>query len=352
MRVMFLAPFVATGGAERQLSILLRGLGFRGCEVGVIFQKPDNMERTREILDEAQREGWWLGGPFRDCDYQRETAEILRAWNPDVVVAHDNRLPLEALEASGAKPRRVIWQVHCVFMRHLRLANEIAERVTDIVCVSEATRRELVYHFPALEGKAHTVRNGVPLNFGDGARDLRHEYGLGPHPWRARPAAFVGRYDWDKGAQFVAEAVQARPQWWGIFGGWGLEGENLRQKFPSERLHWKLNGCVAKDFYATADVVVLPSHCEGGVWYTLLEAASMGRPVIATGISDVPELFRDGEHLLLCEWEAESVGAALDRFDALSGLEQREMGRNAQAVIREHLSADQMLDGYLEVMGQ
>jgi glycosyltransferase involved in cell wall biosynthesis len=52
------------------------------------------------------------------------------------------------------------------------------------------------------------------------------------------------------------------------------------------------------DWYAAADVVVLPSLSEGFP-FVVLEAMAMSRPVVATNVNGVPELIRDGVHGVL-----------------------------------------------------
>jgi colanic acid/amylovoran biosynthesis glycosyltransferase len=53
-----------------------------------------------------------------------------------------------------------------------------------------------------------------------------------------------------------------------------------------------------RDFYATSDLFVLPSFAEG-VPVVLMEAMSMGLPVVSTTVAGIPELIRNGQDGLL-----------------------------------------------------
>jgi glycosyltransferase involved in cell wall biosynthesis len=61
----------------------------------------------------------------------------------------------------------------------------------------------------------------------------------------------------------------------------------------------------------SSDLFVLPS-CSEGTPMALLEAAALGRPIVASGVGGIPEILRDGEHALLVEpGDAGALGRAL-----------------------------------------
>jgi teichuronic acid biosynthesis glycosyltransferase TuaC len=61
---------------------------------------------------------------------------------------------------------------------------------------------------------------------------------------------------------------------------------------------------------SAADVLVLPSHAEG-LPTVVVEAGSLGLPVIATAVGGLPELLADGRGLLLEAPEPTVVASAL-----------------------------------------
>ncbi|MCP4459946.1 MAG: glycosyltransferase family 4 protein [Cytophagales bacterium] len=81
-----------------------------------------------------------------------------------------------------------------------------------------------------------------------------------------------------------------------------------------------------KQMISQADVVVLPSYREGTP-RTLLEAAAMSRPLIATNAPGCREVVSDGINGFLCDVKsAESLTTKIDLFLALNQEEKRAMG--------------------------
>lgn len=101
----------------------------------------------------------------------------------------------------------------------------------------------------------------------------------------------------------------------------------------------------AHDLMLAADVVTLTSSWEGHP-LVLLEAMSLGRPVVATRAPGSRELLRDGVDGLLTDPSPESLGAALGRVCGSTELAQR-LSANALAR-RFEFSQDAMTDAYLE----
>ncbi len=87
-----------------------------------------------------------------------------------------------------------------------------------------------------------------------------------------------------------------------------------------------------RPFYADADCVVLPSYHEG-MSNVLLEAASMGRPIITSRIYGCMEAVVEGESGYLCTVkDADSLYDAMKTFLALPREEREAMGKRS----REH----------------
>jgi len=87
--------------------------------------------------------------------------------------------------------------------------------------------------------------------------------------------------------------------------------------------------------YAAMNLVVLPSHREG-MPTVLMEAAAMGRPVVATNIRGCHDVVVDGETgLLVHPADIEALSAAVLRLLRDGGLRQR-MGAAARRRAEEH----------------
>ena len=102
---------------------------------------------------------------------------------------------------------------------------------------------------------------------------------------------------------------------------------------------------------AAAQCVVLPSYREGAP-RTLIEAAAMARPVIATNVPGCRDVVEDGVTGYLCEVrDADSLAASCERFLALSIEEKRAMGQRGR--VRAEALYDQkiVVSAYQRVIG-
>lgn len=91
------------------------------------------------------------------------------------------------------------------------------------------------------------------------------------------------------------------------------------------------------------DVLVLPSRCEG-FGYALAEAMAVGKPVVATDVSSIPEIVADGRSgLLVPPCDSRALGEAIVKV--LSGPEcAQRMGEEGHRIVRKRFSIDRMLD--------
>ena len=91
-----------------------------------------------------------------------------------------------------------------------------------------------------------------------------------------------------------------------------------------------------RPYIAAADCVVLPSYREGSP-RTLMEAAAMGRPLVATNVPGCTAIATAGANGILCESQsAESLAGALTQFLQLPTQQRHAMG----AASRQKMEAD------------
>lgn len=189
-----------------------------------------------------------------------------------------------------------------VYSAILRVVLPLTDR---IICVSEALRQDVIADCPDVAPRTTTVWNGIdPALFscrGD-RNKIRREWWAGSGP----VLLTVARLTEQKGHRFLMEALPALvaecPSLVCLFVGEGECREPLRALAREKGVEQSCRFAGARndvvDWYAAADVVVLPSLSEGFP-FVVLEALAMSRPVIATNVNGVPELIRDGIHGLL-----------------------------------------------------
>jgi teichuronic acid biosynthesis glycosyltransferase TuaC len=99
---------------------------------------------------------------------------------------------------------------------------------------------------------------------------------------------------------------------------------------------------------SAADVLVLPSHSEG-LPTVLVEAGSLGLPVIASPVGGIPDLLEHGRGTLLRGVSSAAIGEALDGFERNRSSAEAAARRLREFVLAEHdvdTNAGRLLDVY------
>jgi len=106
------------------------------------------------------------------------------------------------------------------------------------------------------------------------------------------------------------------------------------------------------DFLRQADCVVLPSYREG-VPRSLLEAASVGKPIITTDAVGCREVVDDGVNGFLCEPRSvNDLKAKMEKMLLLPEAERLQMGRNGRDKVLNQFDEQIVIDRYVETIGQ
>ena len=119
----------------------------------------------------------------------------------------------------------------------------------------------------------------------------------------------------------------------------------------STLVHWAGHRDDVPDLLAACDIVVQPSHWEG-FGLVLVEAMAARRPVVATAVSAIPEVIRDGETgLLVPPHDSHALARALLR---LCGDPERRarLGAAGAARVQAHFTAERMVRETLAVYAE
>ncbi len=170
-------------------------------------------------------------------------------------------------------------------------------------------------------------------------REARHTLAL---PEDRIVVLFVGHLLAAKGVRELAEAIVAvGDPFLGVFVGGGPEagygtgaaGAEGRLVYTGERPHDDV-----VRYMSAADVLILPSHREG-LPTVLVEAGSLGLPVIASDVGGIPELLGRDRGTLLAGQSAAAIAAALTGFRAGRGAAQA-AARRLRAYVMEMYDVD------------
>ena len=152
---------------------------------------------------------------------------------------------------------------------------------------------------------------------------------------------------WDKGvAEFVEAARQLRSEFHDVrFQLLGFLDVSNRTAISRGQMQvWESEEIIeylgetddVRPYIADADCVVLPSYREG-LPRTLLEAASMGRPIIAADVTGCREVVDHGVNGYLCKAKDKSdLSEKMKDMIKLSIDERREMGLRGRKKIEEN----------------
>ncbi len=99
---------------------------------------------------------------------------------------------------------------------------------------------------------------------------------------------------------------------------------------------------------AKADCVVLPSYREGTP-RTLLEAASSGKPIVATNVAGCNNVVMDNHNGFLCELKnAQDLAEKMKKMADLPARELKILGANGRKLIEQKFNEQIVIDKYLE----
>lgn len=180
-------------------------------------------------------------------------------------------------------------------------------------------------------------------------------------PMEARPEVrflLVARLLLDKGiGEFVEAARIVRRRFpnarFQLLGGPG--GDNPSAVPQADLARWAAEAIVeqlgvrddVRPEIAAADCVVLPSYREG-LSRSLLEAAAMGRPLVASDVPGCREVIDHGVSGFLCDVRsAGSLAAAMDQIAAMSPAERAVMGTAGRRKVAAEYDQRRVADIYL-----
>ncbi len=266
----------------------------------------------------------------------------IRRQRPDIVHLHSTFAgallrPLFAL----CYPRLpVIYCPHgwAFFREQSRLARSLTcylERLwarwcDGIVCVSRHERRAAM-RVGIDSQKLHIIPNGLSRSR-PAAADLDLHWPAG-----RRRLLFVGRFDRQKGIDVLFDALTRLGESAFAY----VIGDSLHARLAelpanARCVGWKI-GAELEAYYASADVVVMPSRWEG-LPLVGLEAMRAGRPIIATDVGGLPELVDHGiTGLLIPPDDAEALAEAVSSLDDAA---LRKMGMEAAERFVNHWTGE------------
>jgi glycosyltransferase involved in cell wall biosynthesis len=298
--------------------------------------------------------------PLEDLRLQRRLGRIFREERPDAVLSYT--IKNNIFGARAAKPAGVPFLPNVTGLGTAFLSGRLLQTLTEqlyrrsfadlpVVFFQNGDDRDLFL-------ERRLVRSGQARLLPGSGIDLRH-FAPAPMPAPGEPPVFlmIARLLRDKGVvEFVEAARRVRARHprarFQLLGAVASENRSAID-------HTTLEGWVAEGVVeylgTTADVrpaiaastcVALPSYREGAP-RTLIEAAAMARPLIATDVPGCRAVVDRDQSGFLCEVRsAESLAAAMERFLALPQGAQQAMGAAGRAKMEREYDQALVVDAY------
>ncbi len=316
-------PPEAIGGAEIQASKLAKHLA-KEHSVVVLTRRFRGLPRREE------REGYTI---YRHRSFGLPGLRVLSAIATGVLSVFRLRKNIDVLVCYqivtsgliGALAQRLFGVPAAVWIRgeteykqeaalDYRLATPFVLKTAKVVLVqTERIRQDMLAEMAArcgeayakkLEPRTFVVRNGV---------DLPDQPPAESHDG----VFYVGRLFDFKGVQYLLAAARQEPSWKVTIIGDGPDRKRLERLAQGQPASFKgaLPHAEVVRSVAGSKVLVLPSLSGDGLPNVLLEALSLGVPVVSTTTAGIPDVIRDGEFGYLAPpGNAGAIRAAVDKL--------------------------------------
>ncbi len=302
--------------------------------------------------------------PLEDLKLQRRFGRIFREERPDAVLSYT--IKNNIFGARAAKPADVPFIPNVTGLGTAFLSGKLLQTVTEQLYRRSFAPLPVVFFQNEDDRDLFLERLLVRVDQarllpGSGIDLDRFSSAAMPAPEEPTTFLMIARLLRDKGVvEFVdaARRVKARhPQ--ARFQLLGAVGSENRSAIGRKTLDtWVAEGVVeylgttndVRAAIAAASCLVLPSYREGAP-RTLIEAAAMARPLIATDVPGCRAVVDRDVSGYLCDVKsAESLADAMERFLALLPEEQRAMGAAGRAKMEREFDQRLVVDAYREAL--
>ncbi len=368
-RILLLTASLAPGGAETVVAQLAQALRARGDAVSVVSMLPPTAF-VRD-LEDARIEVASLGmkaGRLNIRGVVRFLA-FVRAFRPDIIHGHMFHASILARMAQVLLGVPAVCTIHseieCSDRRSSGRLRERIYRITDAACrrttaVSESVKQRYIRENIVPSHRIEVIGNGVDMDRFQPCAEQRDRTraALGWHDsfvWLA-----VGRLELAKDYPTLIHAfrsVHAQSPSTRL----AIAGEG-RSRREIERLieQFSLSGVVSllglrddvPELMNACDAFVMCSAREGGP-LVVLEAAAVGKPVVATAVGVAPESIVHGQTgLLVPPADPDALADAMKQLIQLTPQALHRMGESGRRHVMERYSLDSVHQGYAKLYEQ
>ncbi len=362
LRVLFLIRSLGRGGAERQFSVLLRGLdkGRFDASAACFYPGGAFWEEVKDLpglklLSLDKRGRWEVFGLLR------RGLRLVRTTRPQVLYSFGEAANLVALLLGRAAGAKAVWGIRRSTTElpvedKLALASFWAgaalSRLAHRVVYNSECGRQRYRHRGYSAHNAEVIPNGFDCERfrpdEAAGRRQREAWRIGPSD---RLLGIVGRLHPVKGHLLFLRAADAISKQIGnakfvvIGGGPGGYRQSLQASAwalgLNDRMHWVSECDDVASAYNALDVLVSCSK-EEGCPNVLGEAMACGVPCVATDVGDAAALIGDAGTVALTNDDA-GIARACSALLQLEALDRKRLGLEARQRILQHFSVQSMV---------
>jgi glycosyltransferase involved in cell wall biosynthesis len=356
LRVVQYVPTLFFGGAERVATNIALELHARGATVVVASDLSDPSDFVPVLVRAGVRLEHVPSARRRKLALFLSVgalAGVIRRHRPQVVHAHNPQAGTVAAVARvfARRPRpAIVTTYHGVRPQRRRLAARLLRAGELVVAVGRAAERQLSELVP--ERRLVRVENAVIVRVERDRESVRREFAVQDVPL----IVSVGRYFVEKDHPLLIDALAELGRrgrgFKALIVGSGHLHEELEARIRERGLEDRVVVTGARgdavDLVATADVLAHTATREG-LPLVLLEAMTLGTPIVAVAAVGVSDLVEDGvTGTLVEERSPAAVASAIERV-----LDDPELGSRhaagARAYVERHHSFERMVDEHLAV---
>jgi len=366
LRVLYIIDGLGSGGAQRQLVTLIRAADRDLIAPEVAYYR-DRTHFVPELTAEGVPVHPLIAGGGRDPRTLVRIARLIRANDYNLIHTYLARPGILARLATFTGGPPVVLSERSVSLGKTwwvkTTENMLAGRAAGMIVNAEAIREHVEEAAPAWRGRITLVPNGVeaaePTEAErEAAAEFRRE-----HKSDGNGLLFVSvaRVADAKDPHMLLDALAALPDdlrrrvsvvWVGACREAAF-GESVKRRVAELGLGETITFADpvrdVRPLYLAADAVLLTSAWEGFP-NAVLEALSLGRPVIATAVGDVPSLVKHEETGLLAEpGDAKLFAERMEAFDRMDESVRSAMGARGRDLVVAEYSPEALFERTLAV---
>jgi glycosyltransferase involved in cell wall biosynthesis len=357
IRVLALITSLGIGGAERQLCSVTEALITRGLQVNIVTMLEPVSQSAQFTPAGVPVTALHMTKGQLSIRSLREAVRTTKEIKPHVILSFNYPANvLGRLLGAVCRVPVVITSLQNTFFGGIH--RDIVLRLTDCLTTlnvpnSNCGARALIRRRVAARSKTVVIWNGIDVVQwnrdaripGDSANDPRREPGA--FHWMA-----VGRLEPQKDYSTLLAACQILGKGTTSFRLWIAGSGPLNDQLREELRRRSLEAIVKfigrrsdiPSLLARSDAFVLSSAWEGSP-NVVLEAMTVGLPVVATAVGGVPELIKQNETgYLVPPQEPESLANAMLEMMSRSTEQRLQMGEAARARVEAHYSLEVVVD--------